>query len=81
MNLKEVKEMFKVGDTWDVVNSYAISACGRRKVTAVRGIDVVFDNDRHMDWPKASDIIEARPGIFSTASRTGCPISKTIRSS
>ena len=69
MTIKEIKAMFRSGDVWNGENTYNPNATGVRLITKVRGVDIIYftNNDNrtmHMDWPKASQIIEARPGYL-----------------
>ena len=68
MTLKEIKGMFQVGDIWEATSTYNPDSSGPRRILEVRGIDMISEQKRcrrsFMTWPKASHVIEARPGYL-----------------
>ena len=69
MTLKEIHAMFVLGSTWAAVNTRVAGACGPRTVSEIFTKQIVFkqpgdDTRRWLTLPKASEVIEARPGYL-----------------
>lgn len=73
MTLAEIKAMFKIGQVWTGKRTpgFKGEACTitKRTVSELRGNAIIFslngDGQRYWcNWPKARDIIEARPGYL-----------------
>jgi len=68
MTLREIKAMFNVGDTWNAVNTYIPAINGDRKIIEIRDDGIIASTNLyrniHTEWPKASQIIAARPGYI-----------------
>jgi len=65
MTLKEIKTMFAPGQIWTALNSKFPTACGQRAVKSLHTKYIIWEilgKKSYMDWPKAAQIIEARPG-------------------
>lgn len=69
MTLKEIQAMFGVGTQWEAVNTYNEKASGTRSVVQKLTTQLVWKtptSDRSwMQFPKASQVIEARDGFLS----------------
>lgn len=69
MTLKEIQAMFEVGQQWEAVNTYVAKASGTRTVVQKLSTQMVWKTpiaDRSwMQFPKASQVIEARDGFLS----------------
>lgn len=69
MTLKQIKAMFAPGQRWHAVRTGPGKHRDEvRTVRKVRGVDLVFAVDGsqsyHTTWPKAGEVIEARPGFL-----------------
>ena len=66
ISIEEFKAMFHVGDTWRAVNTYITATNGDRKILEIRDSGIISETSQckniHTVWPKASQIISARPG-------------------
>jgi hypothetical protein len=70
MTLKEIREMFQPGQTWDVVNTYIEGGKmdGPRTVDQVLSAQIKWRRNDKPAWmpiPQASQIVEAREGFLS----------------
>lgn len=68
MTLEDIKAMFQPGQEWEAVNTHMPKASGVRKVVQVLTTQMVWANHLGpkfwMQFPKASQVIEARDGFL-----------------
>jgi hypothetical protein len=67
MTLAEIKAMFQPGTTWNAATPYTKTS-GPRRAVGVHNSHMTWQTEQspkllYMEWPKASQIIEARDGF------------------